>query len=227
MNKEGKIAMYKKYIKHSLDIVFSFIALIILLPIGLIIAILIKLDSNGPIIFSHKRFGQNKNPFTIYKFRSMTTDAPSNAPTSKLRNAASHITRTGKIMRKLSLDELPQLVNVLKGEMSLVGPRPVILKETDLIEERDKYNANTCKPGITGWAQVNGRDTMGMKKKAKMDGEYANKLGPVIDLRCILMTIWAVVSIKGHREGAHDDDAHFPTTVNRSYNMTQQERGNN
>jgi O-antigen biosynthesis protein WbqP len=199
--------MYQKYIKRSFDIVFSIVALIVFLPIGLVVAILIKYDSHGPIIFSHKRFGQNKKAFTIYKFRSMAIDTPRDSPTNSLRNAEAHITRVGKIMRKLSLDELPQLINVLRGEMSLVGPRPVVLGETDLIAEREKYDANSCRPGITGWAQVNGRDEVRMKKKAKMDGEYAGRLGPIMDMKCILMTVHAVLSIKGHREGADDNIA--------------------
>ena len=220
--------MYLRYIKHPFDMVFSLLALVVFLPIGLIIAVLIKLDSKGPVIFSHQRFGKDKKPFTIYKFRSMTTNAPRNAPTNSLRNAASHITRIGKIMRKLSLDELPQLINVLRGEMSLVGPRPVVLREIGLIAEREKYGANTCKPGITGWAQVNGRDEVRMKKKAKMDGEYAGKLGPIMDMKCILMTVHAVLSIKGHKEGADDDnieDVIWARDIQQSYDI-QRKREN-
>lgn len=197
--------MYRKYVKRPLDITFSLIALIIFLPLSVFIALIIKLDSKGPVIFSHMRYGQNKKPFKIYKFRSMAVDAPSESPTNSLRNAASHITRVGKIMRKLSLDELPQLINVLNGEMSIVGPRPVILKETNLIAEREKYGANSCKPGITGWAQVNGRDEVRLKKKAKMDGEYANNVNLLMDIKCVFMTIHAVLSIKGHKEGSDDD----------------------
>lgn len=154
-------------------------------------------------MFKHKRFGQNKQPFTIYKFRTMKTSAPKNIPTNSLVNAEDHITRFGRIMRKLSLDEIPQLINVIRGEMSIVGPRPVILRETDLIALRQKYKANSCKPGITGWAQVNGRDELRIAEKAKMDGEYARNLGPRMDLKCLLMTIHAVIAVKGHREGAY------------------------
>lgn len=196
--------MYQKHIKRLIDTPIAFIILLVSLPITLVIIIVIKLDDNGPIIFKQKRFGQNKTTFTIYKFRTMSVDAPSEAPTNSLRNAESHITRVGKIMRKLSLDELPQLVNVLKGEMSIVGPRPVILKEIDLITEREKYGANACKPGITGWAQVNGRDEVHMKKKAEMDGAYTNALNPLMDIKCVLMTIYAVISVKGHREGGSE-----------------------
>lgn len=198
--------MYQNYIKRLLDVTFASIIFILALPIAVIVVIAIKLDDNGPIIFKHKRFGQHKKPFTIYKFRTMSVTAPPNSPTNSLLNAESHITSPGKFIRKLSLDELPQLVNVIKGDMSLVGPRPVILNEIDLIKERQKYNANSCKPGITGWAQVNGRDELRMKKKAKMDGEYVKKLGFLMDVKCVGMTIWAVLSVKGHKEGADDEE---------------------
>lgn len=195
--------MYQNYIKNFLDLCFALIALLIALPVLLVIALIIKLEDGGPILFAHKRFGQNKQPFTIYKFRTMKTSAPRDTPTNSLLNPEAHITRFGRIMRKLSLDEIPQLINVMRGEMSIVGPRPVVLKETDLIALRQKYKANSCKPGITGWAQVNGRDEVRLAEKAKMDGEYARKLGPGIDLKCVLMTIHAVLSVKGHREGAY------------------------
>lgn len=194
--------MYRDYVKSFLDLCFALIAIIITLPLIAVIALVIKLEDGGPVTFKQKRFGQNKQPFIVYKFRTMKVSAPSEMPTNSLLNADDHITRFGRIMRKLSLDEIPQLVNVLRGEMSLVGPRPVILKETDLITLRQKYNANSCKPGITGWAQVNGRDEVRILEKAKMDGEYVRNLGPLMDLKCILMTIYAVLSIKGHREGA-------------------------
>lgn len=201
--------MYKKYIKRLLDIIIASIALLMALPITLFIALAIKLDDGGPVFFKHKRYGQNKNPFTIYKFRTMKTTAPSNCPTNSLTNHQQHIMRSGKILRKLSLDELPQLLNVLQGHMSLVGPRPVILAETDLIAERDKYGANACKPGITGWAQVNGRDEVQTKRKAKMDGEYVYRLGFMMDLKCILHTVYAVFSLKGHREGVDKEAAAY------------------
>ena len=154
--------------------------ILLILPICLI-AIWVKLDSKGTVIFKQKRVGKNLKPFMVYKFRTMTTDAPKNCPTNSLNNALLYITRSGKIMRKLSVDELPQLINVLKGEMSIIGPRPVILFETDLLSEREKYNANNCRPGITGWAQVNGRDELRTIEKAKMDGEYVNNFGIVMD----------------------------------------------
>lgn len=217
--------MYRKYIKSPIDIVLASLILLATLPLALFVALIIKLDDKGPVIFKQQRFGQNKKIFTIYKFRTMSVDAPSNSPTNSLRNAASHITRVGKIIRKLSLDEMPQLINVIKGEMSIVGPRPVILKETSLITEREKYGANDCKPGITGWAQVNGRDEVRMKKKAKMDGEYASKLGLIIDIKCVLMTIHAVLSIKGHKEGCDDSTIRVRDESEQAYNRrTESER---
>lgn len=195
--------MYQNYIKTFLDLCFALFGLLLALPFIAIIVLIIKLEDGGPILFKQKRFGQNKRPFTVYKFRSMKTTAPSEVSTNSLLNPEDHITRFGKIMRKLSLDEIPQLINVLRGEMSLVGPRPVILKEVNLVTLRQKYKANSCKPGITGWAQVNGRDELRIQEKARMDGEYVRNLGPWMDLKCILMTIHAVVSIKGHREGSY------------------------
>ena len=195
--------MYRNYVKTFLDLCFALVGLIIALPFIAVIVLIIKLEDGGPILFKQKRFGQNKQPFTVYKFRSMKTTAPSEVSTNSLLNPEDHITRFGKIMRKLSLDEIPQLINVLRGEMSLVGPRPVILKEVDLVTLRQKYKANSCKPGITGWAQVNGRDELRIQEKARMDGEYVRNLGPWMDLKCILMTIYAVISIKGHREGSY------------------------
>lgn len=195
--------MYQDYIKSFLDLCLALAALFLALPFIVIIVLIIKIEDGGPAVFKQKRFGQNRQHFTVYKFRTMKTSAPSEMPTNNLLNAEDHITRFGRIMRKLSLDEIPQLINVIRGEMSLVGPRPVILKETELISLRQKYNANSCKPGITGWAQVNGRDEVRMAEKAKMDGEYVRNLGPLMDLKCIFMTIHAVLSIKGHREGAY------------------------
>lgn len=193
--------MYRAFVKRPLDLLFAAILLALLaIPLALV-ALWIKFDSPGPIFFRHKRAGKNLVPFTVYKFRTMVTHAPANAPTNELRNANTYITRSGRILRKLSIDELPQLINVLKGEMSLVGPRPVVLSETELFKAREKYGANACVPGITGWAQVNGRDELRIEKKAEMDGEYFKNLGLVMDLKCILKTVWAVLLVKGHREG--------------------------
>lgn len=195
--------MYRDYVKSFLDLCFALVALILALPFIAIIALTIKLEDGGPVTFKQKRFGQNKQPFVVYKFRTMKVSAPSEMPTNSLLNADDHITRFGRIMRKLSLDEIPQLINVIRGEMSLVGPRPVILKETDLIALRQKYNANSCKPGITGWAQVNGRDEVRIVEKARMDGEYVRNLSAWMDMKCLFLTIYAVASVKGHREGAY------------------------
>lgn len=192
--------MYKKYIKRILDIAVSVPAIIILAIPAIIIMTFIKLDSKGPIFFRHKRFGQNKKVFTIYKFRSMSVDAPVNCPTNDLIDYQKYITKFGKFLRLSSIDELPQLINIIKGEMSLVGPRPVILNETELIAEREKYDVNSFKPGITGWAQVNGRDELLIKEKARMDGEYARGFGVLMDLKCLMMTFKVIASARGHKE---------------------------
>lgn len=190
------------YAKRAGDICVASLSLLVLSVVWVIVAVLIMADSKGPILFKQQRYGKNKRPFTIYKFRTMTTDAPKNCATNDLANATSYITRTGKIMRKLSVDELPQLINILKGEMTLVGPRPVILSETNLIDERDKYDANKLTPGITGWAQANGRDEVDIYEKARMDGEYAANFGLVMDLRCLAKTVETILFAKGYQEGA-------------------------
>lgn len=172
----------------------------------LLISIWIKLDSKGPVIFKQKRAGKNLKPFVVYKFRSMSVRAPKYQATNDMLDAGRYITFAGKIMRKLSIDELPQLINVIKGEMSIVGPRPVILKETDLLSEREKYNANACKPGITGWAQVNGRDELRVKEKAEMDGYYVRNFGIIMDIKCLTMTLMAVLSMYGYREGHENNE---------------------
>ena len=190
------------YVKFSVDLAVAIISLFLLAFVLGIVSIFIKVDSKGPVLFKQQRSGKDKKPFTIYKFRTMTTDAPKNAPTCELQDATHYITRVGNVMRKLSIDELPQLLNIIKGEMSFVGPRPVILNEVDLIYERDKYNANSCKPGITGWAQANGRDEINFYDKARMDGEYTEKLGLMMDLRCLAKTVETILFAKGYQEGA-------------------------
>jgi O-antigen biosynthesis protein WbqP len=194
--------MYQTVIKRLLDIVLAGVLLVLASPLFLMTAVAIRIVNDGSVVFKQKRYGKDKKPFIIYKFRTMYASAPSENPTNSFVGVQSHISKPGKIIRKLSLDELPQLINVLRGDMSMVGPRPVILKEMDLITERDKYGANACKPGITGWAQVCGRDELQMKKKAKLDGEYVANQGFLMDLRCVLLTFWAVVSVKGHQEGS-------------------------
>ncbi|MBL8030762.1 MAG: sugar transferase [Candidatus Doudnabacteria bacterium] len=193
-------------VKRTTDICASAIALLVLSPLLAAIALWIKLDSTGPVLFTQKRVGCHKKLFTIYKFRSMSTDAPKDVATHTLQNASAHITRAGRFLRKSSLDELPQLINILRGDMSVVGPRPALYNQDDLIAERDKYGANDIRPGLTGWAQVNGRDELPIPIKAKLDGIYTERYGVDIDLHCIYMTIAAVLTNKGVQEGANSDE---------------------
>jgi len=199
--------MYQQFGKRTLDLTVATTALVILVLPMAIVAVWVLVDSRGPILFKQLRSGRNRTPFLVYKFRTMSVDAPKNAPTNELKDAASFITRSGKIMRKLSLDELPQLFNVVKGEMSLVGPRPVVLNETKLLELRAAVAANDVKPGITGWAQVNGRDELNDIIKSRMDGEYVANFGFKMDVKCLVHTFAAVLSLKGHKEGHELDDA--------------------
>ena len=195
--------MNKKYIiiKNILDFILSLLALIILLPFFCIFAIIIKLESRGPIFFKQKRIGKNKKEFYIYKFRTMRTDTPKDMPTHLLKDAESYITKSGKIFRKTRIDELPQIINILKGQMSIIGPRPALWNQYDLIEERDKYNANSIRPGLTGWAQVNGRDELEIPIKAKFDGEYVEKMSFLFDTKIFLKTIVKVFKHDGVVEG--------------------------
>lgn len=198
--------MYQQFGKRTLDIIIATVALGIFLVPMLLVVLWVKLDSRGPALFKQMRSGKNRVPFEVYKFRTMSTDAPSDAPTNAFKDAGSFITRSGKIMRKLSLDELPQLFNVIKGDMSIVGPRPVVLKEKHLLTLRQPLGANGVKPGITGWAQVNGRDELNDIIKSRMDGEYVTKLSFKTDVKCLMYTFAAVLSLKGHKEG-HEIDA--------------------
>lgn len=188
-------------IKRMLDIFLSLLALIVLLPFWIIFAIIIKLESPGPILFKQKRIGKNKKNFMIYKFRTMRTDTPKDMPTHMLKNAESYITKFGNIMRKTSIDELPQIINILKGDMSIIGPRPALWNQEDLINERDKYNANDIRPGLTGWAQVNGRDELEIPVKAKFDGEYIEKMSLWFDIKIFFKTIINVFKRDGIVEG--------------------------
>ncbi len=196
--------MYRAYIKPTLDFILALCGTVILIIPSLIIALLIKLDSKGSVLFAHTRCGRYKKPFTIYKFRTMYTTAPTDCPTNELRNPTRHITRVGKFLRKTSLDELPQLINILRGEMSLVGPRPVLFAEEFLINEREKRGVNDIRPGITGWAQVNGRDHVPARTKARLDGEYVKNMSFLFDAKCFLRTVWTVVSRHGHYHGISD-----------------------
>ncbi|WP_427337947.1 sugar transferase [Caloranaerobacter sp. DY30410] len=196
--------MYRKYLKRIIDFTLSLIAMIILWPVFLIIAILIKLDSKGPVLFKQKRVGKNKKHFYILKFRTMRTDTPKDMPTHMLKNPEMFITRVGKFLRKTSLDELPQIINILKGEMSIIGPRPALWNQYDLIEERDKYGANDIYPGLTGWAQINGRDELPIDIKAKYDGEYVEKISLAFDVKIFFKTIFSVLRSEGVKEGASE-----------------------
>ncbi len=197
--------MYVKYIKRILDIIISALALIILLPFFCIFAVIIKLESKGPVFFKQERIGKDKKHFKIYKFRTMRTDTPKDTPTHMLRNADTYITRFGNIMRKTSIDELPQIINILKGEMSIIGPRPALWNQDDLVEERDKYNANNVKPGLTGWAQVNGRDELEIPIKAKFDGEYIEKMSFMFDVKVFFRTVIKVFKHDGVVEGKKEE----------------------
>lgn len=190
-----------KTIKIVLDFVISLIALVILIPIFVLIAVLIKLDSKGPVFFMQKRLGENKQEFYMIKFRTMHATAPSDVPTELLQNPFSYITRTGRFLRKSSIDELPQIINILKGDMSIVGPRPALSNQTELIAERDKYQANNIRPGLTGWAQINGRDEVSSDIKALYDGEYVNNMSFILDTKIILKTVIKVFKSEGVKEG--------------------------
>ncbi|MGH2063316.1 sugar transferase [Aerococcus urinaeequi] len=192
--------MYK-YLKRPLDFFISLIALVILCPIFLIIAVWIKLNSKGPVFFRQKRVGKNEELFEIYKFRSMRTDTPSDMPTHLLNDPEAFITSSGKFLRKTSLDELPQLINIIKGDMAIIGPRPALWNQYDLIEERDKYKANDIRPGLTGWAQINGRDELEIPVKAKLDGDYVEKMSLLFDIKCFVGTIFSVLKSDGVVEG--------------------------
>lgn len=193
--------IYNNYIKRMIDFLLSLIGLIILSPVFIMLCIWIKLDSSGPILFKQKRFGKNKSFFYIYKFRTMRIDTPSDMPTHILANPDQYITKAGKFLRKTSLDELPQIINILKGEMAIIGPRPALWNQKDLISERDKYNANDIKPGLTGWAQINGRDELEIEVKAKLDGDYVKRMSFSFDLRCFFGTITSVLKHEGVVEG--------------------------
>jgi len=194
--------MYKKFIKRMIDILLSAAGLLILaIPMG-IIALIVKLDSRGPVLFWQKRVGLHKQTFMMPKFRSMYTETPANMPTHLLSDPQRWITRSGKVLRKLSLDELPQIWSIFVGDMSIIGPRPALWNQDDLIAERDKYGANDVRPGLTGWAQINGRDELEIPVKAKLDGEYVEKMSFLFDCKCFFGTITAVLGHMGVVEGS-------------------------
>ena len=193
--------MYRRFFKRLIDIVLSLCAMLVLAVPMLIFAIIIKLDSKGPVLFWQKRVGLHKQTFMMPKFRSMYTETPSDMPTHLLNDPQRWITPVGKIYRKLSIDELPQIWSIFTGKMSIIGPRPALWNQFDLIEERDKYGANDVRPGLTGWAQINGRDELEIPVKAKLDGEYVEKMSFLFDCKCFLGTILAVARHDGVVEG--------------------------
>ena len=194
-------AMYKKLVKRLLDLVLSLTGLIVSAIPMAVITLVIKREDPGPAVFKQKRFGIHKSFFTLYKFRSMKLSTPHDVPTHQLEDPEQYLLKSGKIIRKYSLDELPQLLNIFKGDMSVIGPRPALWNQDDLIEERDKYGANDVKPGLTGWAQINGRDELEIPVKAKLDGEYAQKLSFLFDCRCFFGTFLKVLRHEGVVEG--------------------------
>ena len=191
-------------IKRLGDFLLSGIGIIILLPLLLALSIIIKIESPGPVFFKQKRIGKNKSTFMIYKFRTMRIDTPKDMPTHMLEDPEKYITKSGRILRKTSLDELPQIFNIIKGEMSIVGPRPALWNQDDLIMERDLYDANSILPGLTGWAQVNGRDELPIPVKAKFDGYYLDHCGFILDLKIFCYTIRNVIKSKGVIEGKNE-----------------------
>lgn len=203
--------MYKNVVKRVIDFVLSFLGIIILSPVFVIVGALIYIDDPGPVLFKQKRIGKNKKTFWLHKFRSMKMNTP-DIPTHLLSNPEQYITKVGHIIRVLSIDELPQIYDILIGKMSIIGPRPALWNQGDLIAERDKYGANDIKPGLTGWAQINGRDELPIEIKAKFDGEYTEKLNAggfsafAMDLKCFFGTITKVLKHEGVVEGAAEEN---------------------
>lgn len=193
--------MYQRFVKRFIDIVLSLVGLVVLAIPMLVFALIVKLDSPGPILFWQKRVGIHKETFMMPKFRTMYTDTPANMPTHLLSDPQKWITRSGAWFRKLSIDELPQILCIFTGKMSIIGPRPALWNQDDLIEERDKYGANDVRPGLTGWAQINGRDELEIPVKARLDGEYVQKLSFLFDCRCFFGTIFKVLRHDGVVEG--------------------------
>ena len=193
--------MYKRYIKRLLAVVLSAAGILCLGWLLILLCLAIKIDSPGPVLFKQKRVGIHKTYFEILKFRTMRIDTPKDMPTHLLADPEQYITRVGKFLRKTSLDELPQLFNILAGDMAVIGPRPALWNQYDLIEERDKYVANVVRPGLTGWAQINGRDELEIDVKARLDGEYVEKLSFWFDVKCFVGTVVSVLRRDGVVEG--------------------------
>jgi len=188
-------------VKRVLDIILSFSGLMALSPIFIVLILSVKMTSRGPVFFTQKRVGIHKTNFNIIKFRTMRTDAPKDTPTHMLEDPDKWLTGVGKLLRRTSFDELPQIINILIGDMSVVGPRPALWNQSDLIAERDRYGANDVPVGLTGWAQINGRDELEIADKARLDGEYTAKFGFAMDVRCFFGTILSVLGGKGVVEG--------------------------
>ena len=193
--------MYRKYVKRAIDVVLSGCGIVVLSPVYLAVAAAIKLDDPGPVFFKQKRVGLHKTHFEILKFRTMKMETTHDMPTHLLENPEQYITRVGKVLRKTSLDELPQIFQIFTGKMSIIGPRPALWNQFDLIEERDKYGANDVRPGLSGWAQINGRDELPIEVKARLDGEYVEKMSFGFDVKCFLGTITSVLKSEGVVEG--------------------------
>ena len=193
--------MYKRFGKRAIDLLLSGLGLVLLSPLFLIITVAIKIEDPGPVFFCQKRVGIHKTYFNIVKFRSMRQDTPHDMPTHLLNNPEKWITKTGRFLRKTSLDELPQIAQIFTGKMSIIGPRPALWNQYDLIAERDKYGANDITPGLTGWAQVNGRDELEIEEKARLDGEYARNISFAMDAKIFFMTFFKVARGSGVVEG--------------------------
>ena len=191
--------------KRIFDIFVSVVFLLVCWLPMLVIAIIIKCDSKGSAFFTQRRIGKDRKEFVLYKFRSMSTEAPKDMPTHELQHADAYITKVGKFIRRTSIDELPQFLNILKGDMSLIGPRPALYNQLDLADERDKYGANSVRPGLTGWAQINGRDDVDIPVKAKMDGEYVNNRSLWFDLKIIFGSFGAIISGRNITEGMREN----------------------
>lgn len=194
-------SFYTRYAKRWIDFILALIGLVVLSPVFLLVSLAIWVDDPGPVMFTQKRFGINKQFFTLHKFRSMKMSAPHDTPTHLLSNPEQYITRIGHFIRRSSLDELPQIWDILVGSMSIIGPRPALWNQEDLIRERDRYGANALRPGLTGWAQINGRDELPIEEKARLDGEYTEKISFAMDVKCFFGTIGAVLNHKGYAEG--------------------------
>ena len=193
--------MYSNFFKRFLDFSLSLLALIVLSPFFLLIVLAIKIDDPGPVLFTQERIGKGKKYFKIYKFRTMKTTTPSDTPTHLLENPQQYITKVGAFLRKTSLDELPQIFNIFIGDMSIIGPRPALWNQDDLIELRDTYGVNSIRPGLTGWAQINGRDELLIEEKVRYDTEYLENLSLKFDAKCFFATILSVLKSDGVVEG--------------------------